>query len=300
MSTTLSSEADEDDHLSSRRLLNPLIAGAVAGLSVDVLLFPVDTIKTRLQSPRGFLLSGGFKRLYAGLGSTVSGSAPGAALFFFTYETSKRVLSSATASPQHQTSSSSSAVCHLVSACLGETVACLVRVPVEVVKQRAQAYNSNSPAVLRQVLAQSGPRGLYRGYTSTLIREIPFSLVQFPLWEYLKRVVAEKNGGDRNSSSSSLAPQLKPYQSMACGSAAGAVAAFLTTPLDVAKTTIMLSSAAQQEKRNTESEYRRVLVDIYSRKGVKGLFAGALPRVAWISVGGAIFLGGYDIVSGCL
>ncbi|KAH9406906.1 hypothetical protein TYRP_013172 [Tyrophagus putrescentiae] len=247
MSTTLSSEADEDDHLSSRRLLNPLIAGAVAGLSVDVLLFPVDTIKTRLQSPRGFLLSGGFKRLYAGLGSTVSGSAP---------------------------------VCHLVSACLGETVACLVRVPVEVVKQRAQAYNSNSPAVLRQVLAQSGPKGLYRGYTSTLIREIPFSLVQFPLWEYLKR--------------------LKPYQSMACGSAAGAVAAFLTTPLDVAKTTIMLSSAAQQEKRNTESEYRRVLVDIYSRKGVKGLFAGALPRVAWISVGGAIFLGGYDIVSGCL
>lgn len=278
-----------------RRLFDarPLAAGAVAGLSVDVLLFPVDTIKTRLQAPRGFLLSGGFKRLYAGLGSTVSGSAPSAALFFFTYETAKQVLSSTTSSTSEGSSSSSPSV-HLVSACLGETVACLVRVPVEVVKQRAQATGNggtSSLTVLRTVLAKSGPAGLYRGYTSTLLREIPFALVQFPLWEFLKRRWTERQAGS----------PLKPYQSMVAGSAAGAVAAFLTTPLDVAKTTIMLGSLERKrDGASSATAYRRVLLDIYTRRGVKGLFAGAIPRVGWISVGGAVFLGGYDIVSSCL
>lgn len=278
-STSTGTRSSSVRHLFDPR---PLIAGAVAGLSVDVLLFPVDTIKTRLQAPSGFLLSGGFKRLYAGLGSTVSGSAPGAALFFFTYETAKQILSSSSSSEESST-------VHLVSACLGETVACLMRVPVEVVKQRTQATSgTNSLAVLKTVLAKSGPSGLYRGYTSTLLREIPFALVQFPLWEYLKRRWSEK----QNNS------PLKPYQSMVCGSAAGAVAAFLTTPLDVAKTTIMLGSL--EKGTSSGAAYRRVLLDIYSRRGVKGLFAGAIPRVGWISVGGAIFLGGYDIVSSYL
>ena len=31
-----------------------------------------------------------------------------------------------------------------------------------------------------------GPRGLFRGYVSTIARDIPFSFIQYPLWEYLK------------------------------------------------------------------------------------------------------------------
>lgn len=37
-----------------------LVAGGVAGVSVDLILFPLDTIKTRLQSPQGFYKAGGF------------------------------------------------------------------------------------------------------------------------------------------------------------------------------------------------------------------------------------------------
>ena len=35
-----------------------------------------------------------------------------------------------------------------------------------------------------------GVLGLYRGYFTTLAREIPFSLIQFPLWEFLKKQLA--------------------------------------------------------------------------------------------------------------
>lgn len=64
------------------------------GTTVDVALYPLDTVKTRLQSSQGFLKSGGFKSVYKGLSITAIGSAPGAALFFSTYEKVKQILAS--------------------------------------------------------------------------------------------------------------------------------------------------------------------------------------------------------------
>ena len=51
-----------------------------------------------------------------------------------------------------------------------------------------------------------GPSGLYRGYLTTVLREIPFSLIQFPLWEWLKR-----------SWSNRQQRRVDPLQSAACG-----------------------------------------------------------------------------------
>ncbi len=48
-------------------------SGATAGTSVDLILFPLDTVKTRLQSKIGFWKSGGFKGIYSGLPSILLG-----------------------------------------------------------------------------------------------------------------------------------------------------------------------------------------------------------------------------------
>jgi len=60
--------------------------------AIHVRQYPLDTIKTRLQSPGGFLKAGGFSGIYKGLGAVAVGSAPGAALFFSTYDTLKNIL----------------------------------------------------------------------------------------------------------------------------------------------------------------------------------------------------------------
>lgn len=252
-------------------------------MCVDLTLFPLDTLKTRLQSEQGFYRAGGFRGIYAGVPSAAIGSFPNAAAFFVTYEYTKSLLGSGglLAAPHL------APVTHMLAASLGEVVACLIRVPTEVVKQRTQASPASSTYhILLRTLRQEGVGGLYRGYGSTVLREIPFSLVQFPLWEYLKTVWTQRQGHTLSS-----------WQSAVCGAVAGAVAAFVTTPLDVAKTRIML---AKPGTTTATGNIPLVLYHVWRSRGLNGLFAGSVPRVTFISVGGFIFLGAYEKVRSSL
>ncbi|XP_038666525.1 S-adenosylmethionine mitochondrial carrier protein isoform X3 [Scyliorhinus canicula] len=211
--------------MDGREILASLVAGGVAGLCADLTLFPLDTIKTRLQSPQGLYNGGGFRGIYAGIPSTALGSFPNAALFFVTYEYTKSVLGSSV-------STKKAPLVHMIAASLGEV--------------------------------------------------IPFSLVQFPMWEFLKAVWSWKQNRVVDS-----------WQAAVCGAFAGTFAAGITTPLDVAKTRIMLAEAGSS---TASGKVLPVLNNIWKTQGISGLFSGIVPRVAWISLGGFIFLGTYDKV----
>ncbi|GAA5915119.1 hypothetical protein JCM8208_002633 [Rhodotorula glutinis] len=298
------------------RFTSALVAGACAGTAVDTLFFPIDTLKTRAQAQQGFFAAGGFKGVYRGLGSAVVGSAPGASLFFTSYELAKHHLPRAV--PALGTESWAPAL-HMLSASSGEVAACLVRVPTEVVKQRAQtAAASSSLDVARQVWAREGLRGFYRGFGSTVAREIPFTCLQFPLYERLKVLLARRTVPSRRVA------DLPAHHAALCGSLAGGVAAGLTTPLDVCKTRIMLRQAgapvgpgpeagekaaraveraAAQGARARAPRGEGILATmrgIYTLEGPRALFRGVVPRVMWISGGGAVFLGVYEAVKGTL
>jgi solute carrier family 25 (mitochondrial S-adenosylmethionine transporter), member 26 len=283
-----------------------LLAGGIAGTTVDLSLFPLDTLKTRLQSHAGFFPSGGFRGVYRGVGSALVGSAPGAAFFFCTYEGVKGVLSRARRRRQEEVQTGTAAVEkrgkegkwiepieHMAAASLGEVAACIVRVPTEVIKQRAQAgqFGGSSAGALRAILGQYGAVGslgvwrqLYRGWGITVMREVPFTVIQFPLWEALKGWGSRRR--QRQGSGSAATAQVGAGESALYGSISGAVAAGITTPLDVLKTRVMLS----KEKESVVT----VLRDLFASHGLRPFFAGIGPRVMWISAGGAIFLGSYQ------
>jgi len=61
--------------MSDTSFTTALISGAVAGLSVDLALYPIDTLKTRLQAPQGFRKAGGFKGVYRGIGAVGVGES---------------------------------------------------------------------------------------------------------------------------------------------------------------------------------------------------------------------------------
>ncbi|THV06535.1 mitochondrial carrier [Dendrothele bispora CBS 962.96] len=264
--------------------LQSLTAGGAAGTAVDLLFFPIDTIKTRLQSAQGFTRAGGFSGIYKGVGSVVVGSAPGAAVFFSTYDTLKKTLP--VQGPLN----------HMISASVGEVAACLVRVPTEVIKTRAQtssygALAQSSWAAAKLVWAHEGISGFYRGFGITVMREIPFTSLQFPLYEFLKYRLALSLTPKRQHK------QLYAHEAAVCGSIAGGVAAALTTPLDVLKTRVMLD--IKNPSTNTSPQNISLLTRlrlIYTTEGVGALFAGVVPRTMWISAGGAVFLGMYELV----
>lgn len=164
-----------------------LFSGAIAGLAVDLILYPLDTMKTRMQSKQGFKLSGGMNSMYQGVRVVAVGSAPGSALFFFTYSYSKDLMGAnglilmffsnwwtyATfnftitpnlAAPLH----------HAFCASIGEVCACLLRVPTEIVKQRCQTSQFQISAVVREIYSKIGFSGFYKGFSSTVLREVPF------------------------------------------------------------------------------------------------------------------------------
>jgi solute carrier family 25 (mitochondrial S-adenosylmethionine transporter), member 26 len=177
----------------------------------------------------------------------------------------------------------------MFAASCGEVVACLIRVPVEIAKQRRQAMlvkeNISSFQLLYQSFRQEGLfKGVYRGFGTTIMREVPFSLIQFPLWEYFKTHWESTTGFQSSSFTVAI-----------CGAISGGIAAALTTPLDVIKTRIMLAEAGS---KNTTPP--RIARTIYREKGIRGLFAGVIPRVMWITIGGAIFFGFYDLTTNLL
>lgn len=99
-------------------------------------------------------------------------------------------------------------------------------------------------------------KGLYRGFGSTIMREIPFSLIQFPLWEFFKQQWQPVTGLDST-----------PFTVALCGAVAGGISAGLTTPLDVVKTRIML---AEQNSAIRKLSIPKVLGSIYHEKGIQG------------------------------
>lgn len=268
------------------------LAGSGAGLIVDTSLYPIDTIKSRLQSEAGFLRSGGFKNLYRGLQPVLAGSIPSSSVFFITYETLKEKFATidlfAGKTTYHNdrnfvttNSKAHGHVSHVIAASLGEVAACLARVPTEVVKVRSQTSSARTNiAIVRDIIREEGIFGMYRGFTSTVIRDAPFSAIQFPIWELLKRRHQEKYSRPAGV-----------YYSAFYGSISGGTAAFLTTPLDVAKTRIML---ANEGDRLSSGRIRDALKVVWSESGLTGCFAGVLPRMIWISIGGAIWLGSYE------
>eukprot|EP00929_Paragymnodinium_shiwhaense_P094322 TRINITY_DN54834_c0_g1_i2.p1 TRINITY_DN54834_c0_g1~~TRINITY_DN54834_c0_g1_i2.p1 ORF type:complete len:606 (+),score=54.90 TRINITY_DN54834_c0_g1_i2:74-1819(+) len=262
-----------------------LAAGAFAGLTTELTLFPLDCLKTRVQSQQGFLKSGSCTGLYRGVGTACMGSIPASAVFFTTFEFSKQVLGGDRNASPGQVSVTN--IC--LASMMAELTAASIRVPVDIVKQRLQANpGTNFVDVVRSVSMTRGSVVL-ASFQTFAARDLMHSGIQFPLYEYLKVLCARRTRCKVDT--------LPTWQSAVCGSIAGSVSALLTTPLDVVKTRVNLRkpdhAAGDSVRRNTI--LREEITELYAARGLLGFYTGASLRALWMGLGGFFFLGSFEL-----
>lgn len=253
------------------------ISGGLASIVTDSIYFPLDSLKTRIQASRAGVdyvnKAQGVSKL-KGLIPTLTSSFPGAFSFFFAYESTKALT-------KKYDILNEGPYMHLLSAAAGETASALVRNPFEVMKQQMQiGLNSTMSETFKSIIKISGFRGLYAGVDSLILREIPFSAIQFPIYEFLKKRAYEENKGGN----------LTALQNATNGATAGAIAGFLTTPLDVAKTKLMTQR---------DGYYKNLLdclVKVRKEEGFLNLFKAVHIRVFNVSFGGIVFFSSYEFI----
>jgi solute carrier family 25 S-adenosylmethionine transporter 26 len=137
-------------------------------------------------------------------------------------------------------------------------------------------------AAVKNIYAANGVPGFFSGAAALALRDLPFDVIQFPIYEYLKVALARQ-----------LRRPLQTWELAFCGFLAGGIAAALTTPLDVVKTRYLTQPKL----------YNGMLtcfLTVWRQEGAKGLFAGVGPRLAIIALGGAIYFGVYEAVKQAL
>ncbi|PYH40001.1 putative mitochondrial carrier protein [Aspergillus neoniger CBS 115656] len=309
------------------------LSGAFAVLIVDFLVYPIDTLKTRIQSPtynkiykdattgtlnRKLL----FRGLYQGVGSVILATLPASGAFFTTYESLKHTLTT-TQQPPLPTP-----IIHSLSSCVAESVSCFILTPAEVIKQNAQVYtnpnpnpNPNDPkktpsktniTLLTLRKFRHRPLSLWSGYTALLGRNLPFTGLNFPLFEYLRGLGAGyllrcRTDGDGKVGGDVLGQFGNVQRALITGvsaAIAGTVSSVVTTPVDVVKTRMMLGAGGSTSSDTGGSgdkrgERRRwgaweVGKKVYREEGVRGLFKGGAIRSVWTAVSFGVYLCVYE------
>ncbi|KAJ9661469.1 hypothetical protein H2201_006500 [Coniosporium apollinis] len=240
-------EGDVDLEEARPPYIHAMLAGGLGGLTGDMLMHSMDTVKTRQQGdphmPPKYRSMGSTyytiwrqegirKGLYGGVKPAFLGSFTGTVTFFGTYEWSKRLMIDNGVTPS---------IAYLTAGFIADLAASPLYVPSEVLKTRLQlqgrhnnpyfhsGYNYRGTLhAARTIYRTEGLSALFHGYKATLWRDLPFSALQFAFYEQEQKAAKAWVG------SKDIGLPLE----ILTGATAGMMAGVLTCPLDVVKTRI--------------------------------------------------------------
>jgi solute carrier family 25 S-adenosylmethionine transporter 26 len=179
-----------------------------------------------------------------------------------------------------------------------------------------------SSAVASSALAEtlgrfrSNPFALWRGYGALASRNLPFTAIQFPLYEHLRASLTSWRRGGREAN---VTLGEKAVITAVSGGAAGSLASLVTTPVDVVKTRIMLSASHSSEAvasakaveaikggkvldavgairggTSFQKTGMEIVREIVKEHGWRGLFKGGALRCGGTMLSSALYLGVYE------
>nr|XP_045618519.1 mitoferrin-1-like [Procambarus clarkii] len=271
-----------------------MTAGALAGVMEHCLMFPIDSVKTRMQSlapsPEAtyrsireglvkMVNSEGLLRPMGGVNAVILGAGPAHAFYFSAYEGIKSTFGSNNSLHNH--------IVNAGAGCGATLFHDAVMVPADVIKQRMQMYNSPYRSCfdcLRKLYRSEGVKAFYRSFTTQLVMNVPFHAIHIVTYEKLQSVMNPER-------------EYNPKAHMVAGAVAGAVAAAVTTPLDMCKTVLNTqeTSALVQLQQSRVIGIMGAFRTIYLINGFPGFFKGIHARILYQMPGTAISWSVYEL-----
>jgi solute carrier family 25 aspartate/glutamate transporter 12/13 len=279
--------------------------GSIAGCIGATVVYPIDLVKTRMQAQRNksqyknswdcfkkIITKEGAKGLYSGLGAQLVGVAPEKAIKLTVNDIVRKI----------GTDEDTGVITMNWEIAAGMSAgACQVIFtnPLEIVKIRLQMQGGGSKVTApgdipkkhlnaSQIIKQLGLKGLYKGASACLLRDVPFSAIYFPTYANLKKTLFNFDPYD-----STKQQKLSSWQLLVSGALAGAPAAFFTTPADVIKTRLQVESKRGETKYNGIVHAGRMIL---KEEGFGAFFKGSLARVFRSSPQFGFTLASYEVL----
>ncbi|EKX46987.1 hypothetical protein GUITHDRAFT_137950 [Guillardia theta CCMP2712] len=267
------------------------LSGVAVSVAKQTVLYPIDTIKVRLQTtplePSTPLWKRGdlFKGLYKGYLIPLIFNAPASGVFFGMKDAVKSYFSWLGNAPST-----------LLAIFIAQFPYWVVRQPSEILKVRDQLVRSTDGSSIQDQgllnkLKQLDPRSpenlkaLFQGFGSNLAYTFPADALKFSVYDVVKAQIGPK-GKD-------------PLIAAVTGALSTIVAQVATTPLDVARNKIM-GSNSDFAKENTLSAMRVLEKRIIREEGSGALMLGVTPRILRAILSGAIQFTTYEFTKGAV
>ncbi|ODV84912.1 hypothetical protein CANARDRAFT_8048 [[Candida] arabinofermentans NRRL YB-2248] len=266
--------------------IRELIVGSISGAIGKIVEFPFDTVKVRLQYSQSLekpLFKGTFDCIlqtfqkegvvgfYKGLISPLIGASAEVSCLFFSYRLSQDfILWYRNAdSDKEQVGIVGKLGCGMFSG----IITSFVLTPIELIKCKMQVdnlklnNNKTSSSVFdftKQIYKNDGLKGLWKGQTTTLIREAGGSCAWFGAYEY----TLDTFKNYRTKGVASDTPyEHKAWELLIAGSMAGVGYNASLFPVDTVKNILQTSDG-------NEKSISSVTKHIWKTKGIKGFYSG--------------------------
>lgn len=259
--------------MSFQDITNSLIAGAVAGASSLLVVHPLDTIRTRVQTNAEYkgvidcftktIKTEGSLALYKGIIPPLFAQGLYKAIMFSSFTTSSRFIQDQKSTPGQPLTPFELFLCGSFAGVVNSTVV----TPVELLRNNLMVARSNTAdgptvtvrSIVREALARNGIRGLWKGQVSCMMRDGAGVGAFFYSQNRAAKYLHDKNNIAFNLSPSTI--------QLFAGMVAGISFWLVALPLDRVKSII------QTQKAQSKSPFA-LFNEIFQTQGIRGLYRG--------------------------
>jgi len=163
------------------------------------------------------------------------------------------------------------------NACCSRTLTTLSINPMNVIKTRFEVVGSNQYSsilhAIKSIYQKDGIKGFYKGIVPTIIRDVPYSGLQYSSYRFCMGLWGHHISPNKNPYDSSLVVSL-------VGGLSSIFAVLVTYPFDNIRVRLQCNDILQGSQTPTEHKGLISLArHVYRTEGLKGFYLGYVPRL---------------------